>query len=184
PDWASKVRARPGAPSATILEQASVELADIAVSPSSYVLDWMGAENWRLPSVAIVIPYLSRSVATGEPARRIDIPTTPPERIAFFGRVEERKGLRPFAAGVNELESELLQNVELVFVGAATPAWPEQRVLGLFSENARRALREISFQSDPDQPEAIAYLSRPGTLAVMPSLGETFSNAVYECLEH
>src|SRR5438445_8037621 len=98
-DMAHKVRVLPGAHAVTILEQASVELADIAVSPSSYVLDWMRAENWRLPTVAIVIPYLSRSVATGEPARRIDIPTTPPERIAFFGRVEERKGRRPFAAG-------------------------------------------------------------------------------------
>src|SRR5262249_37714510 len=36
---------------------------------------------------------------------------------------------------------------------------------------------------DLDQPQAFERLSRPGTLAVMPSLGETFSNAVYECLE-
>src|SRR5207248_644123 len=44
-------------------------------------------------------------------------------------------------------------------------------------------LRRISFETNLDQPQALARLSRPGTLAVMPSLGETFSNAVYECLE-
>jgi hypothetical protein len=105
------------------------------------------------------------------------------ERIAFFGRLEERKGLRPFAAALNAVEPELLQRVELEFVGAATPAWPPERIEGMLSDTVKTALRSISFETDLDQPEALSRLSRPGTLAVMPSFGETFSNAVYECLE-
>src|SRR5207247_6244531 len=58
-----------------------------------------------------------------------------------------------------------------------------QRIEALLADRTRRALRRISFETDLDQPEAFARLSRPGTLAVIPSLGETFSNAVYECLE-
>src|SRR5438046_1098483 len=37
-------------------EQASVELADVVVSPSSYLLDWMRSDGWRLPNRTFVIP--------------------------------------------------------------------------------------------------------------------------------
>ena len=183
-DMARKVRVLPGAHAITILEQASIELADVVVSPSRYLIDWMRQERWRLPSRSLVIPYLTHAVATGkESPPRAAAATNGVERIAFFGRLEERKGLRAFAAGLNRLEPELLRGRELQFVGAPTPAWPPRRVESLLSADVRGALREISFATDLDQPEALERLSRPGTLAVMPSFGETFSNTVYECLE-
>src|SRR5919201_1702724 len=182
-DMARKVRVLPGAHAVTLLERASVELADAAVSPSAYLVDWMRREGWRVPARTFVIPHLSRSAATGEAQARPATNGGRVERIAFFGRLEERKGLRPFAAGLNAVPPELLRDVEVEFVGGATPAWPRARIEALFSDRTRQALRRISFETDLDQPEALARLCRPGTLAVMPSLGETFSNAVYECLE-
>jgi glycosyltransferase involved in cell wall biosynthesis len=182
-DMARKVRVLPGAHAITVLERASVELADVVVSPSEYLVDWMRNEGWRLPARVFVIPHLSRSAATGEIQSRAATNGGRVQRIVFFGRLEERKGLRPFAAGVNALSPDLLGDVELEFLGGATPAWPRERIEGLFAEETRASLRAISFHTDLDQPEAFALLSRPGTLAVMPSLGETFSNAVYECLE-
>jgi glycosyltransferase involved in cell wall biosynthesis len=182
-DTARKVRVLPGAHAVTEIERASVELADTVVSPSTYLSEWMRNEGWRLPARAFVIPYVSRSIATGESAARAVGDGRRVERIVFFGRLEERKGLKPFAEALNALAPELLENVELEFVGAATPAWPRRRIESLFADATRRALRGISFETQLDQPEALARLSRPGTLAVMPSLGETFSNAVYECLE-
>jgi glycosyltransferase involved in cell wall biosynthesis len=182
-DMARKVRVLPGAHAVTELERASVEIADVVVSPSAYLIDWMRNEGWRLPAQAIVIPHLSRSAATGEAQARATSNGGRVTRIAFFGRLEERKGLKPFAAGLNALPPELLHDVELEFVGGATPAWPPQRIEALLADRTRRALRRISFETDLDQPQAFARLSRPGTLAVMPSLGETFSNAVFECLE-
>jgi glycosyltransferase involved in cell wall biosynthesis len=184
-DTARKVRVLPGALAITELERASVELADVAVSPSVYMLDWMRRQGWRLPDTTVVIPLLTRSGATGEP---------PPEpvpldgggrvaRIAVFGRLEERKGLRPFVAGLNALEPELLEGLELEFVGRATPAWPADRVEGLLSQRVRRALARVSFLTDLDQPEALARLRRPRTLALMPSLEDNSPNTVYECLE-
>jgi glycosyltransferase involved in cell wall biosynthesis len=184
-DMARKVRVLPGAHAVTILEQASIELADVVVSPSRYLIDWMLGERWRLPARSLVIPLLSRAAATGEPAPERVVPATSNgvERIAFFGRLEERKGLRPFVAGLNRLDPELLRGRELEFVGRPTQAWPPRAVESLLSADVRRAFERISFATDLDQPQALERLSRPGTLAVMPSLGETFSNAVYECLE-
>ena len=183
-DAGGKVRVLPSALGVNVLEQACVELADVLVSPSAYLIGWMREQGWTLPARTRVIPYLSRSGATGEApplARREGDGRV--ERLAFFGRLEERKGLRPFAAGLNALDPRLLEGIELEFLGRPTKQWSPARVEALLSETARRALRGISFQTDLDQPEVLARLARPGTLAVMPSLGETFSNAVYECLE-
>jgi glycosyltransferase involved in cell wall biosynthesis len=182
-DMARKPRVLPGAHAVTELERASVEVADVVVSPSQYLLEWMRGEGWRLPARAFVIPHLNRSAATGEVEAQAATNGGRVTRIAFFGRLEERKGLKPFADGLNALPPELLRGVELEFVGGATPAWPPRRIEGLLAEPTRQALRRVSFETELDQPEAFARLSRPGTLAVMPSLGETFSNAVFECLE-
>jgi hypothetical protein len=43
---------------------------------------------------------------------------------------------------------------------------------------------QVSFETQLDQPEALARLARPGTLVVMPSFEETFGNTVRECLDY
>src|SRR5919201_5191576 len=65
-DMARKVRVLPGAHAVALLEQACVELADVVFSPSAYLLEWMRGQGWRLPERSLVIPYVSRAVATGE----------------------------------------------------------------------------------------------------------------------
>jgi glycosyltransferase involved in cell wall biosynthesis len=181
-DVARKVRVLPGALAISVLEQASLELADVVVSPSMYLVSWMREQGWQLPERTFVVPYLPRSAATGKPPADA-VPDARVERLAFFGRLEERKGIRPFAAGLSSLDPELLENVELEFVGRPTPAWPPERVTGLLSDGTRAALRAISFATDLDQTAALDRLSRPGTLAVVPSLEDNSPNAVYECLE-
>jgi glycosyltransferase involved in cell wall biosynthesis len=182
-DVARKARVLPGALAIGMLERASVELADVVVSPSAYLIEWMRARGWRLPESSLVIPYLTRSSATGEARPRAEASGHAVRRLTVFGRLEERKGLRPFAAGLNALDPELLANAELEFLGAATPAWPPERIEGLVSEEIRRSLRGISFATNLDQREALTRLSEPGTVAIMPSLEDNSPNAIYECLE-
>ena len=169
----------------SVLERVSVELADVVVSPSAYLVDWMREQGWRLPERTLVIPYFTRSNATGESAWVASRPDRDPiRRFAFFGRVDEKKGLKTFAAALNALEPERLHGLELEFVGKTTATWTRERVQTLLSERTRRALRHIVFETNLDQPQALARVSRPGTLAVMPSLQENSPNTVYECLEH
>jgi glycosyltransferase involved in cell wall biosynthesis len=182
-DVAGKVRVLPGALGISVLERASVELADVVVSPSAYLLEWMKLQGWRLPSRSFVIPYLTQSAATGEPSPNAAAAGGAVERVVFFGRLEERKGLRPFAAGLNALDGDLLRRLDLEFLGLATPAWPPERVSALLEDQTRERLRRISFEMGQDQSAALKRLSRPGTLAVMPSLEDNSPNAVYECLE-
>ena len=168
-----------------VLERMSLELADVVVSPSAYLVNWMRDQGWRLPERTHVIPYITRSVALDEPPPRPSGDAVDRvEGLAFFGRLEEKKGLTVFAAALNMLEVGLLANVELEFVGKPTGTWPPERVEQLLREQTRRALRGISFATDLDQAQALARLGRPGTLAVMPSLGDNSPNTVYECIEH
>jgi glycosyltransferase involved in cell wall biosynthesis len=184
-DVSGKVRVLPGAHAVAVLERASVELADVVVSPSAYLVDWMRSEGWQLPAQTFVIPHVSRAGATGEtpptPTRR---ESNRVERVAFFGRLEERKGVRPFLAALNALEPELLERFAVEFIGRPTPPWPVQRVTELLYDETRRSLRGLSFETTLDQHEALARLRRPGTLAVMPSFEENSPNTVYECLEN
>jgi glycosyltransferase involved in cell wall biosynthesis len=166
-------------------EQAAVELADVVVSPSAYLVDWMREQGWRLPERTCVIPYLTRPTATGEAmSKRPWNGGERLERLSFFGRVDEKKGVVAFAAALNALEPELVEGLDLEFVGKTTTTWTPERVQGLLSPATRGALRRVSFESGLDQHEALARLSLTGTLVVMPSLQDNSPNAVYECLEH
>ncbi len=166
-------------------ERAAIELADVVVSPSAYLVEWMRGQGWQLPERTLVIPNLSRPTATGETvSTRTWDAGERLERLAFFGRVDEKKGVEVLATALNAVEPELLDGLELEFVGKTTASWPPERIERLLSQRTRHALRRVTFQSGLDQHEALARLSARGTLAVMPSLSETFSNTVYECLIH
>jgi len=164
------------------LEQAAVELADVVVSPSAYLLGWMRERGWRLPVDSRVIPLVTDATATGKPVARRTDEDGRVERLVYFGRLEERKGIRPFVAALNTLSPELLESVDVEFLGASS-TWDPARVTAELSEPTRRALRGLSFETELDREQVLARLKRPGTLAVMPSLAENSPNVVYECLE-
>jgi len=166
------------------LEQAAVELADVVVSPSAYLLEWMEERGWRLPK-ARVIPLVTRAAASGRPKHRghDDNGGGRVERLVYFGRLEERKGIRPFVAALNTLPPGLLSGVELEFLGGSSKHWDPARVTAQLSERTKAAFAQVSFETELGRDEALARLDRPGTLAVMPSLAENSPNVVYECLE-
>lgn len=170
----------------SVHEQASVELADVVVSPSAYLLDWMRDDGWQLPERSFVIPYFTRSSATGEEVPKAARGGGDRLRLlAFFGgRLDDRKGIKEFAAALNAIEPNLLEGIELELIGKTSGTWPRERIESLLSPAAKRALRSVVFETALDQQDALARLSRPGTLAVMPSLQENSPNAVYECLEY
>jgi glycosyltransferase involved in cell wall biosynthesis len=167
------------------LEQAAVELADVIVSPSAYLLGWMTDRRWRLPE-ARVIPLLTRATATSRaPSRDRDVDRNGRvERLVYFGRLEDVKGIGPFVAALNTLPPQLLEGVHLEFLGGRSKHWDPTRVTAQLSDRTKGAFAQVSFETELGRDEALARLDRPGTLAVMPSLAENSPNVVYECLEH
>ena len=164
------------------LERASIELADVVVSPSAYMLDWMRSRGWEIQH-PVVAPYFTRSSVDGGVSQNSRARERI-RRLVFFGRLEERKGIEPFVAALNDLQPELLSGVELLFLGRDTKLWPVARVADAIADTVKANVASLRFETGLDQHDAIALLQRPGTLAVMPSLVDNSPNVIYECLEH
>jgi glycosyltransferase involved in cell wall biosynthesis len=158
------------------LERASFQLADAVVSPSRHLLDWMHERGWLLPA-SFVAPYFTGSAADGGEVAQAPAGGAV-RRIAFFGRLEERKGIEIFIAALNGLGPGVMAETEVAFVGRESAQWPVERL-----ERALASFR-VRFETELDQPDAIAFLKERGTLAVMPSVLDNSPNVVYECLEH
>src|SRR5205807_6887785 len=110
-----------------VMERASIELADAVVSPSAWLLDWMRAHGWPVPESATVVQYVRESAALGEAPPQAPEPA-PIRRLAFFGQLREGKGVRIFLGALEQLGPELLDGVDVVFLGSATPRWSADRI--------------------------------------------------------
>lgn len=165
-----------------ITERASIELADEVVSPSRWLLGWMRAHGWPVPADARVIGYPRQALALGETPAEAPAASAV-TRLAFFGQVREGKGIRIFLRALERLEPGLLDGVELLFLGAASARWSEDRIRSSLSGSVEQRVAAIRIETQLDRDAALAELRRPGTLAVMPSLLDNSPNTVSECIE-
>lgn len=165
----------------------SAELSDTIVGPSRYLLDWMERAGWKLPDRRFVVPLFTKGhvdaiegVGPWDP--RVARPPAPLRELAFFGRLETRKGVRLYAEALNRLDPSLLEGIRLSFLGrAATYSCHEVR--SMLSGPVSRAVDAVDFHTDFDNAAACAYLSRPGIVAVIASLVDNSPNTIYECIE-
>ncbi len=75
--------------------------ADVVLSPSTYMLDWAESKGWKLTAQRQVIPYCFDQKVKHEAAdslRQVDL-----SHLIFFGRLETRKGLELFTAGLERV---------------------------------------------------------------------------------
>jgi len=160
-------------------ERLSLACADLLWSPSRYLLDWVASRGFELPEQTFIQQY----VMPGAPAPEVERGrTAPPKEIVFFGRLEERKGLRLFCNAVEAMAGELARRgIAVTFLGK-----PE-RCAGMPSLEyiAKRAAAwgfPVKTLTDLGQPEALEYLRGGEKLAVMPSPFDNSPCTVYEAL--
>lgn len=175
-------------------ERASVELADALSGPSRYIVDWYAARGWRLPKPRFFIPNVMPQMVDpnlkdgGElqdpaKAKMVGIAAWKPVwRIAFFGRLEERKGLKLFLAALKRLSPKFkseLPNFEVLVMGArgvvddvAADEWLEPQLEAL----------SIPYRLLVNLPrnDALKLISEPGILLV---LCTTVENAPFSFAE-
>jgi glycosyltransferase involved in cell wall biosynthesis len=159
-------------------ERLSIRCADVAWSPSRYMLRWARDHDFDLPPNTFVqqysIPGTFPAVAHGRAAA--------PRELVFFGRLEERKGLRLFCNALQLLADELgARDVSVTFLGKP------QRCAGIDAvEYIDRRSTDWPFPvrvlTELDQAEALDYLRGGDRLAVMPSPADNSPCTVYEAL--
>ncbi|HEV7920644.1 MAG TPA: class I SAM-dependent methyltransferase [Thermoanaerobaculia bacterium] len=160
-------------------ERLSLACADLLWSPSRYLLDWVASRGFELPRQTCIQQY----VMPEPPASDIvHGRTAPPEEIVFFGRLEERKGLRLFCNAVDRLADQLARRgIAVTFLGKAEQCagMPSLQYIAKRAAGWRFPVRTLT---DLGQPEALQYLRAGGKLAVMPSPFDNSPCTVYEAL--
>jgi len=173
-------------------ERVSIANTDLLWGPSRYLLGWIDNRGYKLPAQTFNQQYIVPSSALFDAgsakvdALRDEIkpgPQTKPQEIVFFGRLEERKGIRLFTSAITKMGQELAdRGVRVTFMGkpstvngvdaseflaARAPNWPF----------------EWKQESGFGQVEAVTYLREKGRFAVMASPVDNSPCTVYEALQ-
>lgn len=160
------------------MERKSVELADVVVSPSQHLLQWMRDGGWILPKRTYVanniVPPLEPSTGVSPPGdSRI-------RELVFFGRLEHRKGF-PFFCDVLE-RLRLPSQVSITFLGSIVVVG-EKRSGDYLRARATSWASQPSLLTSFSRTQALEYLRGPGRLAVIPSQADNSPCTIQECLE-
>jgi len=161
------------------LERRSAEGADIVIAPSRYMLDTVEEMGWKLPARHAVMPNLMPASfpTIADPPRGM----RPVGELVFFGRLEERKGLRLFCEAVNRLLRAGLRPERVAFLGKVGQM-EGMHALAWIAEIAAHWPMPWRVVNDLDPHDARAFLAEPGRLAVIASRMENAPYVVLECL--
>jgi O-antigen biosynthesis protein len=163
------------------MERASVNLADVVVSPSQYLLRWMEEQGWSLPAATYVEQYV-RPATARRPLPTIGDGIYRPREFVFFGRLEHRKGLALFCDALDRLVHDVaLKEFTIAFLGKSVEVNGRDAVAYLADRSKKWPWR-YQVISDRDQAGAMDYLQSGTRLVVLPSLVDNLPNTVLECL--
>ena len=159
------------------MEEESIRLADVVVSPSRFYLEWLESSGKDLPEKSYFLPNILSTIKPAEELRK----SSSIDEIVFFGRLELRKGIVLFCDAIDRSSLKNRSDVSITFLG------PLNHVHGIPSNiylagRAKNWKSPWKILSGFGRNEALKYLSHQGRLAVMPSYAETMSYAVLECL--
>ncbi|KAI9018417.1 hypothetical protein DFJ74DRAFT_770148 [Hyaloraphidium curvatum] len=156
------------------LERESVRLADVLVSPSRYMVDWMLERRWRLPARTLVHPNIADAQAVRDAAA--PGPPTPAAEFVFFGRLEVRKGFDLLVDAVLHLQRQHGFRPNVTLLGKVSDRG------GTRVQAALRMFPDWRLLSNRSVDEAAEYLAAEGRVALMPSLSDNSPYTILECM--
>lgn len=169
-------------------ERRSVEYADVVIGGSLHLLKWMASQGYEIPRQrtfvqpnVVTFDHLQGLISKRQSApgtrRKID-------EIVFFGRLEARKGLFIFCQAIKRLIRlgvKLPPTISFMGKpGARLTARPDQDILDYIATETASWPVQVKVLTEFQQYQALEYLLGGERLAVMPSMIENSSLAVYE----
>jgi len=170
-------------------EQMSIELGDMVIGGSAHLLSFMDHVGYSLPEGRTYVqPNVLQlgiegvtdqrgAVAIGDVIRSSE--------LVFFGRLEARKGLEIFCDALDFIVARGVAPERVAFLGKEggnLPSTPHIKNKAYIEMRARNWPFEIELHDDFQQTDALNFLMEKPRLAVMPSLVENSTMAVYETL--
>ena len=153
--------------------------ADAVASPSAYMLNWLAEHDTPLPERRHVLRNLQGSAARAAAAPlRSD---WRPRDIAFFGRIEFRKGIDVFCDAISILAASGRTDFTVTLLGRINPADGAEEYVRKAAESWPVPWHLITSYGTPD---ALSYLRGARAVAVIPSRVDNAPYTIYECLEN
>jgi glycosyltransferase involved in cell wall biosynthesis len=172
-------------------ERVCIATADVVWGPSRYLLEWIAARRYVLPPATVNQQYVipTEELFTPGLEKYARPPLAPvhqdghPRELVFFGRLEERKGLRLFTAMLTRYGAELARrNISVVFMGKVQ-AMDGRPTDAYLAERAKHWPFVWRIESGLGRQEAVSYLRSTPCLAVMASPVDNSPCTVYEAIE-
>lgn len=175
---------------AAYAEQKCVELADAVIGGSAHLITFMEQIGYKIPDANVfvqpnIVDFPKVPVTDQRPPRQPGDVVKSRELI-FFGRLEGRKGVELMCNALDILRERRVAPSSVTFMGKWGGALATQggrKVQDYIEEKARGWDFPVRFITDKNQPEALSHMCSRDMIAVMPSLIENSTMAVYETLE-
>ncbi len=172
-------------------EQKCVEYADIVVGGSAHLIAFMDHIGYAIDAkrtyVQPNIVDFSEVHVTDERGPIAHDEVIQSNEVTFFGRLETRKGLELFCQAVGTLIAEGLDIDRVNFLGKQGGPIAGRgglRPLDYIAQQTADWPCAVEIIDNLNQPEALSFLCSRRMIAVMPSLIENSTMAVYEALDN
>jgi glycosyltransferase involved in cell wall biosynthesis len=176
------------------MEEESIRWADLALSPSRALLEWVEAGvglDGDLERGVAAYPFNTAAFAraAGGPVRQPVGPATGarpdprnPPRVLYFGRLERRKGVETLVDAGRRLVGQAMP-IQLQFIGGDTDSGPGGTSMLKHLKSMLHNYRPEHFVFEPPRArEALGEAVRAATVVCLPSLWENFPNACLEAM--
>lgn len=169
----------------SFLEAECTRMTDVLVSPSHFHLEWMEKQQkWTLPSRTYVQPNIMNSAISLKEENFVTqeiSKTVPVKEFVFFGRLERRKGIILFCDALDHPSLCGRTDFSVSFMG--TDAYVDGKsAYAYLSQRSRNWNFSWTILPRKKREDALHYLKGHGRLALIPSLSETMSYTVLECI--
>ncbi|MDW4500065.1 glycosyltransferase family 4 protein [Sulfitobacter sp. D35] len=175
---------------ASYAEQKCVELADMVVGGSAHLITFMEEIGYKVPQANVfvqpnIVDFSEVKVTDlREPREAGDVVRT--RELVFFGRLEARKGIELFCNALDSLMDRGIHPEKVTFLGkfgVPLTKFGGIKVADYIAQRSQDWPFEVDVIPDLNQPEALSFICNSDKVAVMPSLIENSTMAVYETLE-
>ena len=172
-------------------EQKTIEWADMVIGGSAHLLSFMERIGYLMPEGRVyvqpnVVEFEGAGIKDQRPAYQYGDMVKSDEMV-FFGRLEGRKGLEIFCDAMDRLVYQDVMPRKLYFMGKQgqrLPGYPDITTKEFINSRASQWPFEVVIKDTFGPQQAISFLCEKPRLAVMPSLIENSTMAVYEALVH
>lgn len=172
-------------------ERRMVELADVVIGGSAHLLNFMKFKGYRLPENRTfvqpnIIDMQDLKIEENRPDYQFGEKVKSGD-LVFFGRLEARKGLEIFCEALDRLVQAGVTPKHVTFLGKQgnrMPSRPDIDTKPYIWEKAKGWPFPVEIIDHFDQDKALGYLCEKPRIAIMPSLIENSTMAVYETIVH